>query len=156
MVKDTQKPENKKIEKPVELTMEEKIEEIELDSLRNYRIYNEFATKLNKKYAKTHKHGKYPIQQCPVELHPHQRIVFHRNDQPENPLPVYVSDHMIEFKKTLVPGKAYDLPEYIIYYLSKKGYPIWDWVEGKDGVRETKIVDKTPRFAIRTIYDEAK
>ena len=149
MVKDTKTP-DKIIEKPKELTMEEQIEEIELDSMRNYRIHNELARKINKKLKKC----KYEIQQCPEELHAKQRIIFNRNDQPENALQVYVSNHLIEFKKTLIPGQIYDLPECIIHHLSEKGYPIWDWVEGKDGKRETQIVNKTPRFALRTIYNE--
>jgi len=126
------------------------IEEMPLNSLRDYRLHNERARRINKKHRKLI----HPILQCPVELHPTQRIVFNRNDQPENSLPVYVSNHLIEFKKTLYPGQVYDLPECVLHHLSTRGYPVWAWVDGKDGARETKIVSKTPRFALRTVYSE--
>ena len=126
------------------------MEEMPLETLRDYRLYNERARKINKKHRKL----LYPLKQCPEELHPHQRIVFNRNDQPTNPLPVYISNHLIEFKKTLIPGEVYDLPECVIHHLSTRGYPVWDWVEGKNGARETKVVSTTPRFALRTVYSE--
>jgi len=126
------------------------IEDMPLETLRDYRLYNEEARKLNKKLRLC----RHPIKQCPVELHPHQRVRFHRNDQPQNPLPVFLSDEKIHFEKTLVPGKDYDLPEYIVDYLSKKGDPIWGWVENPDGSRETKVVSYKPRFSLTNIYRE--
>lgn len=126
------------------------IEEMPLETMRDYRLYNEEARKLNKKL----KICRYPIKQCPVDLHPKQRIIFGRNDQPSNPLKVFVSNHLIHFDETLYPGKTYDLPEYIVHYLAEKGNPIWGWVNNADGSRETKVVSKAPRFAIRTVYEE--
>lgn len=124
------------------------IEDMPLNTLRDYMEYNKEARRLNKLY----RIARYPIKPCPVELHPKERIVFGRNDQPSNPLKVYKSDDMIDFKMTLEPGKTYDLPVYIVDYLSKKGSPIWKWKSNADGSRETFVDHYAPRFAIRTVY----
>ena len=121
-----------------------------LETFRDYRMYNDEARKINKKLRVL----KHPIMQCPIELHPKQRIVFSRNDQPTNALPVHLSNHLIHYDETLIPGQTYDLPECIINHLSGKGYPVWKWIDNTDGTRETKIASKKPRFAIRTIYEE--
>lgn len=126
------------------------IEEMPLTSLREYRMYNERARAANKRL----KECKYPIKPCPVDLHPKERIVFGRVDQPGNPLSVYVSDSVIDFKQTLEPGKTYDLPTYIISYLASKGTPHWKWVNTADGGRETMISHYDPRFTLRTVYAE--
>lgn len=127
------------------------IEDMPLNTIRDYRLYNEAARAANKKLRIC----RYPIKPCPVELHPKQRIQFGRVDQPSNPLPVFVSDDKIHYKETLIPGKTYDLPVYIVDYLSKKGTPIWKWFDLPNGERETRVASTTPRFALRTIYDEA-
>ena len=131
------------------------IEDMPLASLGDYMRYNAKARELNKKL----KLLRYPIKQCPVELHPMERIVFGRNDQPTNPLPVFLSDHMIHFDRTapkdrLMPGQTYDLPRYVVDYLSKKGTPVWKWYDNPDGSRETRKESITPRFALRTIYKD--
>lgn len=127
------------------------IEEMPLTSIRDYRLYNEAALAANKKARKCI----YPIKPCPIELHPKQRIIFNRNDQPSNPLKVFLSDSKIHFDETLYPGKTYDLPEYVIHYLSEKANPIWGWVDLPNGERETRVVNKEHRFQLRTIYQEA-
>jgi hypothetical protein len=127
------------------------IEEMPLENIRDYRLYNEEARKLNKKL----KICRYPIKQCPVELHPKQRIKFGNNDKSLNPVPVFVSNHLIHFDEKLIPGKIYDLPECIVHYLSEKGYPVWDWVNLPDGSKETRMVGKQPRFSLTTVYQEA-
>ena len=124
------------------------IEDMPLESLADYMRYNERARAANKKLRIC----RYPIKQCPVELHPKQTIIFGRNDQPSNPLPVYKSDHMIHYDKKLIPGQKYDLPLYIIDYLSDKGTPVYERYTKADGSEDTRVVSKTPRFAIRTIY----
>lgn len=126
------------------------IEELPLNTLRDYRIYNEEARKLNKKL----KLCRYPIKQCPTELHPKQRVVFRRNDQPTNPLPVFLSDDRIHYDETLIPGKTYDLPEYIVNYLAEKGDPVWGWVDLPNGERETRVITKKPRFSLTTVYQD--
>ena len=72
------------ISKTLEAAKEEKlpIEEMPLESLRDYRLYNEEARKLNKKLRMC----RYPIKQCPVELHPKQRIKFGNNDKSVHPV----------------------------------------------------------------------
>lgn len=126
------------------------IEDMPLETLRDYRLYNEEARKINKRLRIC----KYPIKQCPVELHPMQRIKFGNNDQSMNPVPVFLSNHLIHYDEKLEPGKEYDLPECIVHYLSTKGYPVWDWVTLKDGSRETRETGKKPRFSLTTVYRE--
>lgn len=126
------------------------IDEMPLNTLRDYRLYNEEARKLNKKLRVC----RYPIKQCPVELHPKQRVKIDTTNGSRNPIPVFKSDHMIHFDEDLIPGKVYDLPEYIISYLAEKGNPIWGWVNLSDGSKETKQLDKTPRFSLTTVYQE--
>ena len=126
------------------------IEDMPLETFRDYRLYNEEARRLNKKY----KVCRYPIKQCPEELHPKQRIIFTRTNGNTSPLSVYLSDWRIDFKKTLVPGQAYDLPECVIHHLEGLGEPIWARKENKDGSYESAKVGKNPRFAIRTVYQE--
>lgn len=134
---------------PVEID----IEEMPLNTLADYMRYNRKARELNKKL----KVLRYPIKQCPTELHPHERVIFTRNDQPTNPLPVYLSNEMIHFDRTarkdqLQPGKAYDLPRCVIQHLSEKGTPLWKWFDNPDGSKETRKAGVTPRFALRTVY----
>lgn len=126
------------------------IESMPLETLRDYRLYNEAARRENKKL----KICRYLIKPCPEHLHPKQRVVFNRNDQPTNPITIFVSNDQIHFEKKLIPGQTYDLPQCIISYLSEKGTPVWNWVELPGGERETRMTSKTPRFALRTIYEE--
>lgn len=126
------------------------IEDMPLESLRDYRLYNDEARKLNKKLRVC----RYPIKQCPIELHPKQRVKFGNNDKSLNPINVFVSNHLIHFDETLIPGNVYDLPECIIHYLSEKGYPVWGWVTLKDGSRETRQVGKQPRFSLTTVWQD--
>jgi hypothetical protein len=127
------------------------IEEMPLETIRDYRLYNEEARKINKKL----KVNRYPIKQCPVELHPKQRVKIDTTDGTRNPIPVFISNHLIHFDEKLVPGRIYDLPECIISYLSEKGNPIWGWVTLPDGSKETRAIDKKPRFSLTTIYQES-
>ncbi len=124
------------------------IEEMPLETLRDYRLYNEEARKLNKKLRMC----RYPIKQCPVELHPKQRVKFGNNDKSMNPVPILLSNHLIHYENKLYPGKIYDLPECVVHYLSEKGYPVWEWVTLKDGSRETRETGKAPRFSLTTVY----
>lgn len=124
------------------------IDDMPLNSLGDYMRYNAKARALNKKL----KICRYPIKPCPVELHPTDTIVFGRNDQPDNVLPVYLSNDMIDFKMKLYPGKTYDLPRCVIDYLASKGTPIWKWFTNPDGSKETRVSHSSPRFAIRNVY----
>jgi len=132
------------------------IEDMPLNSLSDYIRYNREARKLNHELAKkmVKKVATYEIKPCPVELHPTEKIVFNRKDQPSNPLHLMLSNDMIDFKMTLIPGKTYDLPRCVIAYLAKKGTPIWQWFDNADGSRETRIASMDPRFALRTIYED--
>jgi len=142
-----------KIDKIIEAAPKEEklaIEDMPLENLTDYIRYNREARKLNKQL----KICRYPIKPCPIELHPTEKIVFSRKDQPTNPLPGMLSNDMIDFKMTLIPGKTYDLPRCIVAYLAKKGTPIWKWYENSDGSRETRVASMDPRFALRTIYED--
>jgi hypothetical protein len=129
------------------------IDEMPLTSLREYKAYNERARKENKRLGVL----RYPIKQCPVELHPTQKIIFEPRDQPENAVPCFLSNHLIHFHKMLYPGKEYDLPICVLNYMESKGKPVWNWVVNDDGTKETKITHTIPRFALRNVreYDEA-
>lgn len=126
------------------------IEDMSLETLRDYRLYNEEARKLNKKL----KMCRYPIKQCPVELHPKIKVKFGNNDMSMHPVKVFVSNHLIHFDMSLLPGKVYELPECIVSYLSDKGYPVWGWVTLPNGEKETKMTGKRPRFSLTTVYEE--
>lgn len=126
------------------------IDEMPLETIRDYRLYNERARKENKKLRIC----RYPIKPCPVELHPKQRVIFRRNDQPTNALPVFLSNALIHYDEMLYPGETYDLPECIVAYLSDKANPVWGWVDLADGSRETRIVNKLPRFSLTPVYGE--
>lgn len=124
------------------------MEDMPLNSLADYLNYNKRAREINKRLRVL----RHPIKQCPIELHPKQRVAFNRKDQPRNPLPVLLSNEMIEYKETLVPGKIYDLPLCVIDYLSQKGTAVWEWFDNPDGSRETRKAGMDPRFALRTVY----
>jgi len=126
----------------------EPIDEMPLTCLRDFLDYNREAAKLNKKLAVC----RYPYKQCPVDIHPKERVIFSRNDQPTNPLPVFLSDDKIHFDQTLIPGRTYDLPKYIVSYLAQKGKATWGWIENPDGSTETRIIDKTKRFSVTPSY----
>lgn len=130
--------------------MEVPIEEMPLNTIGDYVRYNERCRALNKRLGLC----RYKVKQCPLELHPKQRVIFNRRDQPKNPLPVYLEDEMIYYKEKLIPGRTYDLPLNVIDHLASKGNPIWDWVEKPNGEKETKKVATDPRFALRTVYSE--
>src|SRR5258708_1097756 len=111
------------------------IEDMPLETIRDYRLYNEEARKLNKKLRIC----RYPIKQGPEELDTKQRIKFANNEQSMNPVPIFVSNHLIHYDEKFIPGQIYDVPECIVHYLSEKGYPVWEWVTLKDGSKETRM-----------------
>jgi len=127
---------------------EQEIDKMPLNSLGDYLRYNKEARRLNKKL----RIRRYPIKQCPEDLHPKERIIFNRNDQPHNPQPVYLSNEMIDYKKKLIPGKTYDLPRCVVEYLASKGTGIWEKFKNPDGSVDSRKSSMTPRFALRTIY----
>ena len=133
---------------PTAKDLEVDINTMPLETLGDYIRYNKEARRLNKKL----RIRRYPIKQCHEDLHPKERIVFNRNDQPGNPLSVYLSNEMIDFKKKLIPGQTYDLPRCIVEYLATKGTPIWEKYTLPDGSVDSRKTGMHPRFAIRTIY----
>ena len=139
-----------KIMKEAPKTEKVAIEDMPLENLTDYIRYNREARQLNKKL----KICRYPAKPCPVELHPMETIVFNRKDQPTNPLPVMLSNDMIDFKMTLIPGNTYELPRCVVAYLASKGTPNWGWFDNADGSRETRKTSIDPRFALRTIYED--
>ena len=124
------------------------IEDMPLETLRDYRLYNEEARRLNKKLKKCD----YPIKACPIELHPTQRVAIQENAQPNNPVRVFLSNDQIHFDKVLTSGKEYDLPQCVVSYLAQKATPKMGYVNLPDGTRETRIVNQIPRFSVRTVY----
>ena len=136
---------------PEVVTQEVPINEMPLITFRDYRLYNERARSENKRL----KLNRYPIEQAPVELHPTQRVRISRKDgQASNVIPVHLSNHLIHYEKKLIPGKIYDIPVCVLHFLEKRGHPVWNWFEGKNGARETGIDHYDPRFAISNVYSE--
>lgn len=132
------------------------IEKMPLNTYSDYKAYNKRALKLNKELAQKHGEKKvyYPVKPCPVDLHPKQRVLFNRKDQPRNPLPVYLSTDMIDFHETLIPGKIYDLPISVLKFLNSSSTPIYEWFENPDGSKETRIASRDPRFALTSVYED--
>jgi len=137
-------------EKKEAVQKETPIEFLPLECYADYKEYNRRARLENKRA----KRCIYPIKQCPLEYHPTQRVVFERVDQPKNALPVKLCTDMIDFQKTLYPGKVYDLPIAVLKFLAQKGVPIWDWFENADGSKETRISHYEKRFALRSVFEE--
>ncbi len=134
-------------------TVKEKIEieDMPLNTIRDYRLYNEAVIKENKRL----KIRRYEVKPCPEELHPTERIVFRSNDQPHNPQKVFLSNSQIHYDRTLIPGQIYDLPQCVVHHLSTRENPEWAWFENADGSRETRVKSKAPRFSLTPVYQEA-
>jgi hypothetical protein len=126
------------------------LHDLPLETYADYKIYNKRVRMENKKARK----NIYQCKPCPIDLHPKQRIIFGRKDQPRNPLPVYLSTDMIDFKLTLVPGKTYDLPIMVLSHLNSKGSPIWERYVNDDGSEDSRISHYDPRFSIRTVFED--
>lgn len=147
------KEKTNKFEEALEKAVIEKvaIEDMPLNTIRDYRLYNEAVIKENHRL----KLRRYEVKPCPEDLHPKQRVVFRSKDQPTNPQKVFLSNSLIHYDKTLIPGQQYDLPECIVHHLNTRENPVWGWFENKDGSRETGIKSKIPRFSLNPVYQEA-
>ena len=136
------------------VAMAPKVEEIHIDdmgleTLGDYIRYNERARAANKRL----KICRYKIKQCPVELHPTEKVQLFKNDKSTHKQKVLISNDMIHFDEMIEPGQTYDLPRCVIEHLASKGTPQWRWFTNADGSRETRMSHKEPRFSIRTIYE---
>lgn len=129
-------------------TPQDELADMPLNSLDDYEAYNEKARYLNNQLGIC----RHKIKQCPEELHPKQRVIFNRNDQPKNSIKVFLSNDKIHYEKTLVPGKQYDLPICVVEHLAEKGVPVWKWYDNPDGSKETRISHMNPRFSLRSVY----
>lgn len=128
-----------------------KLEDMPLNSLADYIAYNKKAREMSRKCRVKGKPPKYPVKQCPVELHPTERVIFMRNDQAENDLPVTLYDAEIDYKRTLKPGETYDLPIKIVDYLVKKGTNMTRLRKNPDGTETPTTTGFEPRFSFRTV-----
>jgi hypothetical protein len=124
------------------------INDMPLTTLGEYLRYNVKARELNKKLRIC----RYPIKQCPEELHPKETVQFNRNDGNTGSIPAYLSNEKIHFDKKLEPGKIYTLPRCVVEHLAGKGTAQWRWFSNADGSKETRVSHTDPRFSIRTIY----
>ena len=124
------------------------IDDMPLNSYSDYIRYNREARAMNKKL----RIARYPIKPCPIDLHPKEKIVFGRVDQPENMCQVKLSNDLIDFEAKLYPGKEYELPRCVVEFISSRGTDKWEWKTHPDGSKETYKVGKIPRFALRTVY----
>ena len=124
------------------------IEDMPLNNIRDYRLYNEEARRLNKKL----KVLRYPIKQCPEELHPKQKAIFSRNDGSANPIPCHLSNEHIHYHKTFELGQVYEVPECVIHQINEKGYNHYKKIVEASGKTKTVFSHKEPRFSVRTIF----
>lgn len=124
------------------------IEDMPLNTLGDYLRYNKKAREINKKLRLC----RHKIKQCPIELHPKERITIMRNDKNSSKIPVLLSNEMIHFEQMLEQGKEYELPRCVVEHLANRGTPVWRWFNLGDGAKETRISHYDPRFSIRTIY----
>lgn len=136
----------KAVQEPIEL------EDMPLTTLREYKAYNEAARKENKRLGKRGGICVHPIKQCPVELHPKQRVILTNIKQPKNEIPVHLSNHLIHFDEKLTPNKEYDLPVVVVNYLAEKATPIRERLDNPDGTIDVRITGQEHRFSIRTVY----
>lgn len=130
-------------------TSSEPIHAMPLETLEDYLAYNKEARSLNKQLRVC----RYPIKQCPADLHPKERVMLGRVDGQSNAnsIPVLLDNEMIYFKETLECDKEYDLPYCVIDHLESKGYPLWEWVTLPDGSKETRQTRKNPRFTVKRV-----
>lgn len=135
--------------KVVEIKEEIKLEDMPLKTLADYVRYNKRVREINKGLKKPI----VSIKQPPTELHPHDTVVFNRTDQPNNELPVYISDDMIHFEDKLKPNQKVKLPRYVIEYLAKKATPFYKTIDQPDGTKKTVVDHEVPRFSFRTVYE---
>ena len=124
------------------------IENMPLNTLGDYIRYNTKARALNHKL----KICRYQIKPCPIDLHPSDTVIVSCKEH-KNPIPVYLSNDMIDFKMKLDQGKKYKLPRCVVEYLASKGTDVFGWVTNADGSQESKVTSFDPRFAVRTIYE---
>lgn len=148
-------PRPKKIEKVMEDAENAPLppDEMPLETLKDYIAYNEAARKANKRLRRC----EYPAKPAPLELHPHQRVIVRWSNKTRagNPIPIKLSDSLIDFDKTLDPGKEYDLPVCVVSHLEGKGTDVYEWVDKADGSSETAVVDKLPRYSVQTVHRQA-
>lgn len=81
---------------------------------------------------------------------PMRRMKFMRNDQPENPMNVclkkvvYSAEHdrkeIVDFSKTLVPGKTYDLPDPVVEFLNTRSVPTYGERADPENPRQTVTI----------------
>lgn len=84
---------------------------------------------------------------APAYSGPTKQMKFMRNDQPENPMNVYLRKvvynaeknckEMVDFRKTLVPGKAYELPDPVIDFLNTRSEPTYGERPDPENNRQT-------------------
>ncbi len=124
------------------------LDDMPLNCLADYVRYNQKARGLNKKLRVC----RHPVKQCPIDLHPKQRVIINCTNQSNNDIPVYLFNEMIDFKQKLTPGMTYDLPLCIVDHLADRGEARWEQIKNPDGSSDTRKAGNRPRFAIRSVY----
>lgn len=70
---------------------------------------------------------------------------------------IKLSNADIDYNKKILPNVPYDLPIIVVDHLANRGTDNYDWEENNQREahevtkRETKVVSKNPRFAIRSV-----
>lgn len=140
---------NKKdfIEEIIEKLPKDELADMPLTSLEEHRAYNAKARSFNKKLGIC----RYKVKQCPLGLHPKDRVTVQNIQQPKNPVKGFLYNEDIDFDQMLQPGKEYDLPKILIDHMAGKGTDHWEWIENPDGSKQTKVTRKNLSYSIRTI-----
>lgn len=136
---------------------EVRIEDMPLSSLGDYMRYNKRAREENKKAKKRDpklKLAPYPLQPCPVELHPMETVVLSRNNGKSEPIYTRLSNSMIDYEETLKVGVKEIIPRCVVEHLAGRATNRWGWVTKADGSKETRVIGSDNRFSIRTVYGD--
>ena len=134
--------------KAIKKASEPQIDEMPLETLGDYCRYNEAARKVNKRLRLC----RYRIKPCPAELHPQEKVIIERKDGSSGPIPIYLSNDMIDYNNKITPGVVYEMPRCVVEYIAGKSSPEWGMVDKKDGSKTCVKVRNNPRFAVRTVY----
>jgi hypothetical protein len=135
------------IQEAIDKLPKDELAEMPLNTLDEYLAYNAKAREFNKKLGVC----RYKVKQCPEELHPKERVMIRELNQKNNPIPVYLDNEKICYRKKLKAGEKYDIPKCVVEHIQNKGTEIWERIDNPDGSWETKCTGLTPRFSVRTV-----
>lgn len=138
----------KKLEEIMEKNVD--MDAMPLNTVEDYKKYNDAARKLNREAGKI----VYKVKIPPTKLHKHYKVRFQRFDQQENVLKTMRRSAEIEWKGQLKSGQIYTLPLPIINFLNNLAEPIFSEVTLPDGLKETQQTGERSRFSCQILDAE--